>query len=65
MALSRSEINQRSNERRGVVNKAFKLKQETVDLIIQLAEQRGLSQVQLVTLAVQQLAKQSDPTADQ
>jgi hypothetical protein len=38
MVKTRSEINQESNERRGIVNKAFKLHENTVDAIRSFAE---------------------------
>jgi predicted DNA-binding ribbon-helix-helix protein len=58
MALSRSEINQRSNEKRGVVNKGFKLNQDIVDQIIALAQQEGLSQSQFITKLIKDYQKQ-------
>lgn len=51
MVKTRSEINQESNERRGIVNKAFKLHQSTVDAIRSLADDSEKSQAQLVTNA--------------
>ncbi len=51
MVKTRSEINQESNERRGIVNKAFKLHENTVDAIRSLAEDSEKSQAQLITNA--------------
>ena len=51
MVKTRTEINQESNERRGIVNKAFKLHQNTVDAIRSLAEDSEKSQAQLITNA--------------
>ncbi|NUG82600.1 hypothetical protein HUN33_21810, partial [Acinetobacter bereziniae] len=48
---TRTEINQESNERRGIVNKAFKLHQSTVDAIRSFADDSEKSQAQLVTNA--------------
>lgn len=49
MVKTRTEINQESNERRGIVNKAFKLHQSTVDAIRSFADDSEKSQAQLVT----------------
>ena len=51
MVKSRTEINEESNERRGIVNKAFKLHQNTVDAIRSFADDSEKSQAQLVTNA--------------
>lgn len=51
MVKTRNEINQESNERRGIVNKAFKLHQSTVDAIRSLADDSEKSQAQLITNA--------------
>ena len=51
MVKTRTEINQESNERRGIVNKAFKLHENTVDAIRSLAEDSEKSQAQLITNA--------------
>ena len=51
MAKTRAEINQESNERRGIVNKAFKLHENTVDAIRSLADDSEKSQTQLITNA--------------
>ena len=51
MVKTRTEINQESNERRGIVNKAFKLHQSTVDAIRSFADDSEKSQAQLVTNA--------------
>ena len=51
MVKTRSEINQESNERRGIVNKAFKLHENTVDAIRSLADDSEKSQAQLITNA--------------
>lgn len=51
MVKTRTEINQESNKRRGIVNKAFKLHQSTVDAIRNFADDSEKSQAQLVTNA--------------
>lgn len=51
MVKTRTEINQESNERRGIVNKAFKLHQSTVDAIRSFADDSEKSQAQLITNA--------------
>lgn len=51
MVKTRAEINQESNERRGIVNKAFKLHKNTVDAIRSLADDSEKSQAQLITNA--------------
>ncbi|RYL27121.1 ribbon-helix-helix protein, CopG family [Acinetobacter piscicola] len=52
MAKSRTQINEESNAKRGIVNKAFKLHESTVDLVKDLAEKTGISQAQIVTEAL-------------
>ena len=51
MVKTRTEINQESNERRGIVNKAFKLHQNTVEAIRSFADDSEKSQAKLVTNA--------------
>lgn len=57
MALSRNEIQKKSDEKRGVKVKAFKMKLEDIALIEQTAAKLGISQVDLVIRAVQQFAE--------
>lgn len=52
MVKSRLEINQDSNTKRGIVNKAFKLHESTVSLVKALSEETGKSQAQIVTEAL-------------
>lgn len=52
MALTRTEIQKRSDDKRGVKLKGFKLNQETIELIECLAEQHGISQTQVIVKAV-------------
>ncbi len=56
---TRREINEASMARRGVVNKAFKLHEDTVTLVKALSEQTGKSQAQIVTEALQLYATQN------
>jgi len=51
MVKTRAEINQESNERRGIVNKAFKLHESTVNAIRNLADDSEKSQAQLIANA--------------
>ena len=48
MALTRAEINERSNEKRGIKNKAFKLNIDDIAMIKQTAIDLGLSEAKLV-----------------
>lgn len=51
MVKTRAKINQESNERRGIVNKAFKLHESTVNAIRNLADDSEKSQAQLIANA--------------
>lgn len=51
MVKSRTEINEDSNKSRGIINKAFKLHQSTVDAIRSFSDDSEKSQAQLVTNA--------------
>lgn len=55
---TREQINQDSMARRGIVNKAFKLHEDTVELIKELSANTGKSQAQIVTEAIELWAKQ-------
>lgn len=55
---TRRQINEDSMAKRGIVNKAFKLHEDTVALVKSLSEQTGKSQAQVVTEALQLWAKQ-------
>ena len=61
MAKSIREINEASNARRGIVNKAFKLHESTVELVKSLSEQTGKSQAQIVTEALKMYAELNKP----
>ncbi|WP_173911060.1 ribbon-helix-helix protein, CopG family [Acinetobacter sp. Marseille-Q1618] len=57
MAKSIRQINEESNAKRGIVNKAFKLHESTVELVKALAEDTGKSQAQIVTEALKMYAE--------
>lgn len=52
MALSRAEINERSNEKRGIKNKAFKLNIDDIAMIKQTAIDFDISEAKLVVEAI-------------
>jgi len=58
MTKSRSEINQRSNERRGILSKSYKLHESTVEQIKVLSWSTGESQAKIITEAVKLYAEQ-------
>ncbi|MWP63320.1 ribbon-helix-helix protein, CopG family [Gilliamella sp. Pas-s25] len=52
MALTRAEINERSNEKRGIKNKAFKLNIDDIAMIKQTALDLDISEAKLVVEAI-------------
>ncbi|WP_334327959.1 hypothetical protein [Gilliamella apicola] len=52
MALTRAEINQRSNEKRGIKNKGFKLNVDDITMIKQTAIDFNMSEAKLVVEAI-------------
>lgn len=52
MALSRAEIQKRSDDRRGVKPKSYKLPLETIDTIIELSNGTGKSQSKIIEEAI-------------
>ena len=48
MALTRTEINERSNEKRGIKNKGFKLNVDDIAMIKQSAIDLNMSEARLV-----------------
>ncbi|MDY4281282.1 MAG: ribbon-helix-helix protein, CopG family [[Pasteurella] mairii] len=62
MAMSRTEIVNRSNEKRGIKQKAFKLPLAVIAEIEQLSQQLGIPQNQLIVQAIE-LFKQSQKGA--
>lgn len=59
MALSRAEINARSEAKRGIVTKSFKLPQQVSQDIDTLAEQLGLSKGKIIEKAIFLLQEQT------
>ncbi|MFD0965827.1 ribbon-helix-helix protein, CopG family [Seminibacterium arietis] len=57
MALSRSEIVKRSEEKHGIKVKSFKLPKTIVEEIEQLAKDNGIPQNQLIIQAVELFKK--------
>lgn len=55
MAMTRAEINAKSDAKRGIKQKSFKLHESTIAKIEQLSQELGMSQAKLITLAVEQL----------
>ena len=52
MALTRAEINERSNQKRGIKSKSFKLHVDDIELIQSTAKKLNISQTKLITEAV-------------
>lgn len=52
MALSKSEIQKRSDEKRGVKPKGYKLTIETIELISELSRQTGAPQSKIIENAI-------------
>lgn len=57
MALSRVQINARSEAKRGIKSKSFKLHQSAIDKISQLSKETGISQSRLITEAIDLVAE--------
>ena len=57
MAMTRYEINRRSDEKRGIRQKAFKLDKETFELFEKLAEKTGLSHTEILRQALRKMDK--------
>ncbi|MEX9214819.1 hypothetical protein AB7W40_22570 [Providencia rettgeri] len=58
MAQSITAIQKRSDEKRGVKSKGYKLPVTTIDLIASLADEAGKSQSNIITEAIALYAKQ-------
>lgn len=52
MALSRAEIQKRSDEKRGVKSKGYKLSLEVIDMIAELSKTTGDSQAAIIEAAI-------------
>lgn len=57
MAQSTNEIQRRSDEKRGVRSKGYKLPVQTIELIEQLSKNTGRPQSAIITEAVKMLAE--------
>ncbi|WP_318375911.1 hypothetical protein [Enterobacter sp.] len=57
MAQSIADIQKRSDEKRGVKSKGFKLPIETIELIAALSERTGKPQSAIITEAVKMLSE--------
>lgn len=58
MALSRYEIQKKSEAKRGIVTRGYKLPAEVVAEITRLAKERGQSQAAVIAEAITLLASQ-------
>lgn len=58
MAMTRQEINAKSEAKRGIKQKSLKLHIETIALLEKLSNEMGIGQNQVVTQALQRLAEQ-------
>ncbi|GEM_PF-416962 len=65
MARSISDIQKKSDERRGLKVKGIKLHVDTITLLEQLSEQLGIPQSQVVTRALYFLAEHVKDTASE
>ncbi|MGX2975841.1 ribbon-helix-helix protein, CopG family, partial [Ursidibacter arcticus] len=52
MAMTRQEINAKSDAKRGIKQKSLKLHIDTISLLEQLSQEMGIGQNQVVTLAL-------------
>ncbi|MDH3001571.1 hypothetical protein A1D23_13370 [Chelonobacter oris] len=52
MAMTRAEINARSDKKRGVRLQSYKLHEEMIALLAELSEQTGLSKTQIVSQGI-------------
>ncbi|MGX3020940.1 ribbon-helix-helix protein, CopG family [Ursidibacter sp. B-7004-1] len=59
MAMTRQEINAKSDAKRGIKQKSLKLHIDTISLLEQLSKEMGIGQNQVVTLALKQFAEQA------
>ncbi|KAE9535298.1 hypothetical protein A1D25_04965 [Ursidibacter arcticus] len=59
MAMTRQEINAKSDAKRGIKQKSLKLHIDTISLLEQLSQEMGIGQNQVVTLALKQFAEQA------
>ena len=52
MALTRAEIQRKSDEKRGVKSKAYKLPIHIIELIVELSDKTGKSQSKIIEEAI-------------
>ncbi len=52
MALTRAEIQRKSDEKRGVKSKAYKLPIHVIELIVELSDKTGKSQSKIIEEAI-------------
>ncbi|MDO4704747.1 MAG: hypothetical protein Q4A98_00805 [Comamonadaceae bacterium] len=57
MAMTKAQIQQRSDLKRGIGKKSFSMHRSDIALIEQLAAHMGIPQVEMVTRAVRELAQ--------
>lgn len=59
MAMTRAEINAKSDKKRGVRVQSYKLHEDVITLLAKLAEQTGLSKTQIITQGIKLFAEQN------
>ncbi|MDP0343716.1 ribbon-helix-helix protein, CopG family [Glaesserella parasuis] len=59
MAMTRAEINAKSDKKRGVRVQSYKLHEDVITLLAELSEQSGLSKTQIVTQGIKLFAEQN------
>lgn len=65
MAQSTSEIQKKSDEKRGMKVKGIKLHTDTIALLEQLSEELGAPQSHVVTMAINMLAEHQKESKNQ
>lgn len=60
MAMTRAEINAKSDKKRGVRLQSYKLHEDVIALLAELSEQTGLSKTQIVSQGILLFAKQCE-----
>ncbi|MCT8655934.1 ribbon-helix-helix protein, CopG family [Glaesserella parasuis] len=59
MAMTRAEINAKSDKKRGVRVQSYKLHEDVITLLSELSEQTGLSKTQIITQGIKLFAEQN------
>ncbi|MFD0965316.1 MULTISPECIES: hypothetical protein [Pasteurellaceae] len=57
MAMTRAEINAKSDKKRGVRLQSYKLHEDVIALLAELSSQTGLSKTQIVTQGIKLFAE--------